>query len=73
MNKDLHIQIHDELLVFLNREPSENEIQNGQTDVNIMSKVKDKQQTEEKAAMQTIIDDLSAQVDTLTIAVPVVK
>lgn len=39
MNPTLHQQIHDELVILLNREPTEDEITNGQTDTYIMQQI----------------------------------
>lgn len=47
MDNDTRQKITDELTAFLNRPPSENEIMNAQTDINIMGKVKDKQNEKE--------------------------
>lgn len=43
MDNDTRILITEELTKYLNRLPSEKEIMNGQTDINIMAKVKEKQ------------------------------
>lgn len=39
MDTDTYNKIKAELTLYLNREPTENEIINGQTDINIMAKV----------------------------------
>ena len=46
MDNETRQNITDELRKFLNREPSEKEIMNGQNDINIMGKIRDKKQTE---------------------------
>lgn len=46
MDTDTRTKIIEELTKYLNRPPSEREVMNAQTDINIMSKVKEKQ-TEE--------------------------
>jgi hypothetical protein len=46
MDEILRQNITDELRKFLNREPSEKEIMNGQNDINIMGKIRDKKQEE---------------------------
>lgn len=62
MTPEIHNRIHDELKDFLKREPTENEIMNGQSDVNIMIRVKDRLNTEEKGLMQDQIDQISTKV-----------
>jgi hypothetical protein len=44
MDQELKQNITDELRAFLNREPTEKEIMNGQTDTNIMNRVLTKKQ-----------------------------
>ena len=43
MTDEKYNLIKEELKLYLNRDPNEAEIQNGQTDVNIMMKVTEKQ------------------------------
>lgn len=53
MNTDLRQKIIDELKIFLKRDPSEREIMNCQTDVNIMGRIRDKEQIEMKNKIDT--------------------
>ena len=57
MNQELRQQITYELRVFLNREPSEKEIMNAQTDINIMGKVREKKQIK----LEVDVDNLKKQ------------
>lgn len=56
MDTNTRQKITDELRLFLNREPTEKEIMNGQTDINIMHKVRIKIDIEEKKVLEDKID-----------------
>lgn len=64
MDQDTRQKITDQLRTLLNREPTNNEIINGQTDTYIMAKVAD-QKTRE--SIDQVSEDLSAQVDAISI------
>lgn len=57
MDIDTRQKIHDELVTMLNREPSEQEIMNGQTDINIMHKVQNRKNKEilDKVAIKKVL------------------
>lgn len=56
MDTNTRQKITDELRLYLNREPTEKEIMNGQTDINIMHKVRIKIDKEERQVLENKID-----------------
>jgi hypothetical protein len=63
MNQELKNRIHDELKEFLNREPSENEIINAQTDSGIIVKVKERIKSENEHLLEERIKILENKVN----------
>ena len=59
MNEILRQNIIEELIKFLNREPSEKEIMNGVNDINIMNKIFNKKQKE----LEVRIDAQKVEID----------
>ena len=62
MDNDIRQKSIEELTKYLNRAPTETEIMNSQTDINIMTKVKDRQQKEKEALLATEIDFLKSKI-----------
>jgi len=66
MDADTRQKIIEELTAYLNRAPKESEIMNAQTDINIFTKVKSRQEAEKQAINDLKLDELSSKVDKIT-------
>lgn len=71
MDQNTRKKITEELKIYLNRDPSEKEIMNGQTDHYIMGRVNQRKNEEEKAILRDQIVNIKSDVDKVSAAVDI--